>query len=466
MDVFTIFEENAALKKLFCLFVLICIICTGCVAPGHTQPQDTSQPETTAPVTEPPVTEPPVTEPPAPETPVAPQLVLVTNGKTKHSIVIKNRAADSITDSVKNFSKMLRVKTGVEFVTETDKVKQGELVDNTRPEILIGKTNREATKSCTKKLPENAYGIFVTEDKVVIVGQNDSLTALALYEFKDAILGDKTYFDGNTLSLPVGFELIKTVENWEEMETKMDPSLPSAGEVSTEKTIYRPDGYKASQGSATDGKYLYTAYIRTVDSGKSVGVVVKSRLSDMSMVRVSKDLPIDHANDMTYNPDDNVLVITNMDVNMLTVLDPDTLEIIEQLDGEEYGFGGAFGIGYSTEKQQYVLKGNGKYMFLGRDFKQISSVKPSTYSSSSYTSQGIEVDDTYIYSLLSPGSKTKDNIIMIHKWDGTYVRYVSVPINVEGEALFVLDGKMYMTATDWGAGYAKMYPLKFTYIYK
>lgn len=90
--------------------------------------------------------------------------------------------------------------------------------------------------------------------------------------------------------------------------------------------------------------------------------------SDLSLVKVSEELPIDHANSVTYNPDDNILVITNMNVNVLTVLDPETLEIVEQIHGGKYGFGGRYAIGCSTEKRQYVLKGDGRFYLSATDW--------------------------------------------------------------------------------------------------
>ena len=150
----------------------------------------------------------------------------------------------------------------------------------------------------------------------------------------------------------------------------------------------------------------------------------------------------------------------------LTVLDPDTLEIVEQLRDEEYGFGGSYALGYSTENQQYVLKGGGEYKFLDREFRMLQAVTPTYYSDAAYTAQGMDADGTYLYSIISPGEKTKDNLILVHKRSGAYVRSLSIPISVEGEDLFHYDGKYYLSAIDWSDGYTKVYELAFSYVYK
>lgn len=434
------------MKKLFCFAALVCLLLAGCT-PANPEIHD---------------------EPPTQQDAADKELVIAENGVTDFLLVISDDAPKTLGDSLPKFHKQLKKQTGATYSLDTDWTARGEAVDNSRREILIGNTNRQATQDLLADLPEHSYGIRVTEDKVVIAGKNDSLTALAMYEFENAFFfGDETFVSDGRFALPVGWEIIKTGENWDDPAYMIGSSFPVIASADNPRTIHRPDGYKASQGAATDGTYVYTAYIRGDDDGDgTVGVVVKSLLSDLSLVKVSEELPIDHANGMTYNPDDNILVITNMDVNVLTVLDPETLEIVDQIKGSVYGFGGSYAIGYSTENQQYVLKGGGKHMFLGRDFKQINAVTPHNYSNTTYTAQDMDADGQYLYYVVSPGEKTKDNLIMVHTWGGAYVRSVSIPISVEGESIFRRDGKFYLTATDWGEGRAKVYELEFFYVYQ
>ena len=281
------------------------------------------------------------------------ELVIAENGVTDFLLVISDDAPKTISDSLPKFGKQLKKQTDAAFSMDTDWTDRGAEVDNSRLEILVGHTNRAATQELLADLPEHSYGIRVTEDKVVVAGKNDSLTALAMYEFENSILFSEQYLKDGRLALPVGLEIIKTDEKWDDPVHMIGSSFPVVASVRNTMSIYRPDGYEASQGAATDGTYVYTAYIRGADDGDgTVGVVVKSLAEDMSFVMVSEELPIDHANGMTYNPDDDILVITNMDVNVLTVLDPDTLEIVEQIHGGQYGI---YGIGYGCGRNVSVL---------------------------------------------------------------------------------------------------------------
>ena len=78
----------------------------------------------------------------------------------------------------------------------------------------------------------------------------------------------------------------------------------------------------------------------------------------------------------------------------------------------------------------------------------------------------MDADGTYLYYVVSPGEETKDNLIMVHKWTGTYVRSVSIPISVEGESLFRRDGRFYLSATNWTDRHARVYELEFSYFYE
>lgn len=430
------------MKKILWLAVLFCLLTVGCTP----------------------------TDPSVPDEPLSAQdkeLVLAENGKSDYLLVVSDDAPKHISEGLSKFGKQMNTLAGARFSLDTDWTDRGAEVDNSRREVLIGNTNRAATQELLADLPEHSYGIRVTEDKVVIVGKNDSLTVLAMYEFDNTILKSEEYIKDGRFALPVGLEIIKTDEQWDDVGYMVTSDIPVTVSAKNARLVHQPDGYEASQGAATDGTYVYTAYIRGVNAGKNtVGVVVKSRLSDMSLVGVSEELPIDHANGMTYNPDDNILVITNMDVNVLTVLDPETLEIVDQIKGSKHGFGANYAIAYSTEKQKYVLKGGGKHIILDRDFNQVREQIPQNYTNAEYTSQDMDADGTCLYYVVSYGENTSDNLIMIHKWNGYYVQSLSIPFHVEGESIFHHDGKFYFSATDWNDRRAKVYDLEFTYVYQ
>ena len=89
-------------------------------------------------------------------------------------------------------------------------------------------------------------------------------------------------------------------------------------------------GYDTLQGSCTDGTYAYyVLYNRNVEKCK----IVKIRLSDNKVIKVSGVLKIHHGNGLTYNPDQNCLVAVHNTVFplKLSVINPNTLKVKKSL---------------------------------------------------------------------------------------------------------------------------------------
>jgi len=434
------------MKRILCAALLLCLWLAGCTAGEKDAPPD-------------------VTEAPAPQT-----LAVVQDGQTDFCLVCSEDAPDSIKRALPKLNAKIREKTSAAPQIDTDWTPRGEETDNSRREILIGATNRDASRALLEALPPHSYGIRVTEDKIVLAGTSDSLTMLAMYAFEDAILnGAEGYAADGALTLPVGLEIIRTDPAWDEFSSLVAGSYPLEGVLSDPVEIEWPAGCAAAQGAATDGTYFYTAFIRYTDSEKkhSSGVIVKTRIADGETVGTSEELPLDHANGMCYNPDDGVLITCNMDQNILTVIDPETLGMIEQKDGARLGFGGCYAIAYDPAHELYVTKGGGKFMYLDRSFRQVSAVTPKLYTNTEYTAQGMDADDARIYSILSPGTKTKDNIIMVHKRNGEYEFSISIPTGVEGEAIFHdTEGQYYFSCNNWSSRRAYIYKLTLSIVYK
>ena len=401
----------------------------------------------------------------APATPASAALTIAENGASDFTLVCSGDAPDSIKNALPKLASEIQAKTSVSLKTDTDKTAP----DGSRREILVGATDRAASGALLAALPAHSYGIRVTEDAVVIAGASDSLTALALYEFEETILnGEENYASEGRFSLPVGLEILRT-DVPDDVSSILASSRPFEASLSDPTEIFWPSGFLASEGSTTDGTYFYTAFICYADAEKTqtVGVIVKTRISDGEVVKRSRVLPIDHANDMCYNPDDNVLVSCNTDRNILTVIDPETLEVIDRKDGAELGFIGCFGIAYDTVHQQYVTKGNGKIAYLTLSFRQKAAVSPEHYRNESYTAQAQDTDGTLVLSLLSPGANVRDNIVIVNKRSGEYLYTFSIPMNVEGEGLFHdADGQYYFACNNWQTRKACVYRLSLSYVYK
>lgn len=230
-------------------------------------------------------------------------------------------------------------------------------------------------------------------------------------------------------------------------------------------------GYDTVQGGCSDGKYAYYAlYNRKVEKCK----IVKVKLSNMKVTKISGVLNIAHGNDMTYNSKTKRVIVTHTKVNTkrISIINPSSLKIERTLDvkipkkmrgvsdKELKNMKGFAGIAYSKKKNQYVtfLNSTGDLMILDSNFNPVSYVKPS--SKSTLTKQGIDVTDDYI--LISYSGST--NIIMVYTWEGQYVTKINVKKGYEIENIFHV-GKQYY-ATFYRSYYKNKKLKRDNYVYK
>lgn len=230
-------------------------------------------------------------------------------------------------------------------------------------------------------------------------------------------------------------------------------------------------GYDTVQGGCSDGKYAYYAlYNRKVEKCK----IVKVKLSNMKVTKVSGILEIAHGNDMTYNSKTKRVIVTHTKVNTkrISIINPSSLRIERTFDvkipekmrgvsdKELKKMKGFAGIAYNKKRNQYVtfLNSTGDLMILDSNFNPVSYIKPS--SKSSLTKQGIDAMDDYI--LISYSGST--NIIMVYTWEGQYVTRINVKKGYEIENIFHV-GKQYY-ATFYRSYYKNKKLKRDNYVYK
>lgn len=196
--------------------------------------------------------------------------------------------------------------------------------------------------------------------------------------------------------------------------------------------------YATVQGACTDGRYAYFA----VQQGATV--ILKYDMKNWRLVDKKQYAgELGHANDMTYNPARNLILVANNgpDYKVLTGLDPDTLEIrgTAKLKLEVYS------IAYNADRDIYVVGISGGYNFalLDNKFKVIKKFKG---KDTGYTRQGCECDENYIYFAQSGG----DNVVAVYDYDGNYVDMVSLGHTHEVENLFRVKGSFYTTLHYYG----------------
>ena len=196
--------------------------------------------------------------------------------------------------------------------------------------------------------------------------------------------------------------------------------------------------YATVQGACTDGRYAYFA----VQQGSTT--ILKYDTETWELVDSKENMSVlGHANDMTYNPKRNWILVANNgpNYNMLYALDPDTLDVVAtvtlKLD--------VYSVAYNPEKDIYVVGITGGYDFaiLNSKFKQIKRYKG---KETPYTRQGGDCDENYIYFSQSGGN----NAVVVYDYAGKYVGILSMGHSHEVENIFHIGRSFYTTLHHYG----------------
>ena len=368
-------------------------------------------------------------------------LSLIADGKFTFKIMRSEEASSVIVSDAKALHKNLEKYTGAKINIGTDWTRKDAEVDNSGLEILVGETNRQATRDLLADLPPHSYGIRVTEDKVVIVGTNENMTALGLYAFESKFLLNKEYTGKGYMNLPIGTEVIVTAESQDTWEGIIRSSHPIAAYVKNDRNLKSQGEFTAAQGAASDGTYFYNV-LKKNDNGYETDIIVKSKVSDFSQVKVSEEMKLDHANDMTYDSKRNLLVIPNMLGKIITRIDPETLTIDSQVDAPLPGT--PWAIAYNATRDCYVVAAGGRLCITDENFVPKTSF-PTVSSSQPQVGQGMDADDNFIYMPLSPSSEgNKYNVVMVYDWDGNFVREIPLELTIESETILHYEDNYYM----------------------
>lgn len=393
-----------------------------------------------------------------PGTPAA-KLNVVVDGKAQLGIIRSEKASDAIVQSCISLNKRLTKLLETTFTINDDWIKRDTTPDPDAPEILVGETNRQASIDFIASLPAGSYGIRVTEHQIIIAGTNDSMTAYALYDFENNYLRNKEYKTENGFAIPVGDKVV-TDEAKSTYEGIMKSIRTVIASISNPRSQSAVDKFNATQGAATDGTYFYII-LKNKTGDLETDVIVKRKMDDWSLVATSEVLPLDHANDMCYNTKEGVLVVPNMKGKTISVIDPETLTVIRQVDATSLG-GTPYAIAYNAKRDRYCIAAGGVLNICDSDFKAESTI--SMHYETGYIGQGMDCDDNFIYMPLSGDSSqgTNDNIITVYTWSG-YKRTVHLDTKMESETLLNWDGKYYI---NFNSGGCKIYDIRYDIVYR
>lgn len=179
--------------------------------------------------------------------------------------------------------------------------------------------------------------------------------------------------------------------------TVTPPPARIEGEEDGFKTVkYR---YQHTQGGCEAKGFLYTCMHTPYVNNKCV--IMKQNLKTGELLGFSKEYEFGHANDATYNPDENTIVISYCDgTTRMAILDADTLEYKDTVTLEGHVL---CNIHYDPVTKLYVscaVQNEAIYVY-DKDFKLINSFKAFMTQGPvvEYSMQGCITDGVYVYVL-------------------------------------------------------------------
>ena len=150
-----------------------------------------------------------------------------------------------------------------------------------------------------------------------------------------------------------------------------------------------PDCYKNMQGCGSDGTYGYFVMNSKGDSATARSNIYKVDLATWETVKISGDLLMNHANDVTYDPKNRRLLVSHCDVHpeQVSVVAPDTLEQLEikTIPQPHYS------MTYNPNKGLYVAGKSRTYdlVLMDEDFQPVRLLP----GVEGHVKQGLECDD-------------------------------------------------------------------------
>ena len=361
------------------------------------------------------------------------------NAETKKMEKLSTTVITPLVSAVSDLTAALEEKTGVAIpVTDDATVRNASAGEY---EILIGLTDREESIALHKTLKERTFAVKSTDKKLIIVGYDDNMTAMALrYCIEHFIYGWESIgqvIESGTFTLPMNMSAVSGQEPKTPGNTIQIGGQYTLKEAEVFAEIAKDGNYKVMQGAATDDVYLYYC-IENQSLEKHESYIYKVEIGTGKIVKRSKSLQLDHSNDMTYNPKLDQLVVVHNAPNreLVSFVDAYSLEKIKTIDiGREI-----FCMAYNEARDQYVvgLSGGQTFCVLDSEFQYIREYTP--VASTGYTTQGMTCDDQFLYFAQSGA-----NVVVVYDWDGYQVAIIPIEFtNIETENICIVENDIYI----------------------
>ena len=214
---------------------------------------------------------------------------------------------------------------------------------------------------------------------------------------------------------------------------------------------YPAPDIRGFQGGCSDGRRYYYNICMHYDlptQEHNYSRIAKVDLTTGEVVRWSEPLSLDHANDATYNPHTNEIIVCHNKPRHkhLTAIDADTLTPTRGIDLPVP----IYAIEYNESRNVYAvgLSGTWDFRLLDADFRLADDrILRGTTQTARYTKQGMCADDERIYFILWDGKhKNADdfqNLFAVYGWDGTFRGVIEFDVGIkEPENCSIVDGNL------------------------
>ena len=373
--------------------------------------------------------------------PEAAKLTFIDNGKTDFKIIRSEDAEGYYLDTARIVYRKLKEEFSPDFKQAEDWINPLEPDPTAAHELLLFNTNRAESAAAVAELKIPGYIIRVTDCKIVIAGSGITQCNAALNEFFYKIIPENT--QNGTTSFPIGLEVKRELA-----DTAFDfGAAISAGKGIgahiTEVFKYSGrDGFSSSQGATSDGKYVYIA-TKKKDGGTETDKIVKVDAETWEIVKVSEELYLDHANDMTYDTARGQLAVVNMVGGVISFIETENLTVTKAPSHPFF----TSAIEYIEENGQYLLRAGNGFIYTDGDLNQLSYHEVNGYPAEldKYTGQGMYADTSYLYIPRSPTAGFSDNVIIVCDSEGNYLTTVTLATKMESETIFTIGKKFYVS---------------------
>ena len=180
-------------------------------------------------------------------------LELVSAGSGNYTVIYPEGAASTLMAGVNELVNTIKTYTGATLTVQDDYI--GATQQETAREILIGKTNREASTAAWEQLRKGEYAITVDGDKLILCGVSDTETVAAVNYLIDLIKS----CDGLSAGTENGSLIFSPDEQYQKMGTYYIQSLQINGKsISAYRIVVPKEGYVEWYIAKLLAQYLQT----------------------------------------------------------------------------------------------------------------------------------------------------------------------------------------------------------------